>query len=61
MAVLIKAEVQGQTRQGSNGMFGLLSGGLKQAPGFVLHTAHTIKGGWRIRMTTVGAQWEIRS
>lgn len=48
MAVLITAEVQGQTQQGYDGMFSMLSGGLKQAPGFVLHTAHPIEGGWRI-------------
>ena len=48
MAVLITAEVQGQTQQGYDGMFSMLSDGLKQAPGFVLHTAHPIEGGWRI-------------
>jgi quinol monooxygenase YgiN len=48
MTVLVTAEVQGQTRQGYEGMFAALSDGLKQAPGFVLHTAHPIEGGWRI-------------
>ncbi|MBT2303699.1 hypothetical protein J7E70_24955 [Variovorax paradoxus] len=48
MTVLVTAEVQGQTRQGYEGMFSALSDGLKQAPGFVLHTAHPIEGGWRI-------------
>ena len=48
MAVLVTAEVQGQTQQGYDGMFAVLADGLKQAPGFVLHTAHPIEGGWRI-------------
>jgi quinol monooxygenase YgiN len=48
MAVLVTAEVQGQTQLGYDGMFSVLSDGLKQAPGFVLHTAHPIEGGWRI-------------
>lgn len=29
-------------------MLGKLEDGLKQAPGFVLHTAHPIEQGWRI-------------
>lgn len=44
MTVLVTAEVQGQTRQGYEGMFSALSDGLKQAPGFVLHAAHPIEG-----------------
>ena len=48
MAVLVTAEVPGQTEQGYDGMLGLLASALKQAPGFILHTAHPIEGGWRI-------------
>jgi hypothetical protein len=48
MAVLVTAEVQGQTQQGYDGMLGLVANGLKQAPGFILHTAHPIEGGWRV-------------
>ena len=48
MAVLITAEVQGQTQQGYDGMLVNLADGLKQAPGFILHTAHPIEGGWRV-------------
>lgn len=48
MAVLVSAEVQGQTQQGYDGMFTVLAHGLKQAPGFILHTAHPIEGGWRV-------------
>jgi hypothetical protein len=48
MPVLVTAEVQGQTQQGYDGMLNVLASALKQAPGFVLHTAHPIDGGWRI-------------
>ena len=48
MAVLVTAEVSGQTEQGYDGMLGLLATALRQAPGFILHTAHPIDGGWRI-------------
>jgi hypothetical protein len=48
MAVLVTAEVQGQTQQGYDGMFAALADVEKQAPGFLLHTAHPIEGGWRI-------------
>ena len=48
MPVLITAEVKDQTQQGYEGMRTLLADALKQAPGFVLHTAHPIEGGWRI-------------
>ena len=47
-SVLITAEVKGQTQQGYEGMRSVLSDALKQAPGFVLHTAHPVDGGWRI-------------
>jgi hypothetical protein len=48
MAVLVTAEIQGQTPQGYDGMLGMLESALKQAPGFVLHTSHPIEGGWRV-------------
>lgn len=48
MAVLVIGEVPGQTRQGYDGMLGLLEAVLRQAPGFVLHTAHPVEGGWRV-------------
>lgn len=48
MAVLITAEVKGQTREGYDGMLGKLAEWLKQAPGFILHTAHPVEGGWRV-------------
>jgi hypothetical protein len=48
MAVMVIAEVQGQTEPGYDGMLELLTGSLRQADGFVLHTAHAVDGGWRI-------------
>jgi len=48
MAVLITADVQGQTPQGYEAMLAKLEGELKKAPGFVLQTAHAIDGGWRV-------------
>lgn len=48
MAVLVIAEVPGQTQEGYDGLFVALAGTLKQAQGFILHTAHPVAGGWRI-------------
>lgn len=48
MAVLVTAEVPGQTQQGYDGMLSMLQSPLKQAPGFILHTAYPVEGGWRI-------------
>lgn len=48
MAVLITAEVAGQTQQGYDGMLQFLEEIIKVAPGFILHTAHPIEGGWRV-------------
>ena len=48
MAVLVTAEVQGQTEQGYDAMLEILAVALKQAPGFVFHSAHAVEGGWRI-------------
>ena len=48
MAILVTADVPGQTAQGYDSMLGMLANAVKQAPGFVLHTAHPIEGGWRI-------------
>jgi hypothetical protein len=48
MAVLVTAEVAGQTQQGYDGMLTALDGPLRRASGFVLHTAYPIEGGWRV-------------
>jgi hypothetical protein len=48
MAVLMTAEVAGQTQQGYDGMLQFLAESIKVAPGFILHTAHPVEGGWRV-------------
>ena len=48
MAVLVTAEVPGQTQQGYDGMLSVLGSALKAAPGFILHTAFPVEGGWRV-------------
>ena len=48
MAVLVTAEVAGQTREGYDGMLEALTETIRTAPGFVLHTGHPVEGGWRI-------------
>jgi hypothetical protein len=48
MAVMLIAEIEGQTESGYGGMFNSLSSALKQADGFVLHTAYPVNGGWRV-------------
>jgi hypothetical protein len=48
MAVIVTAEVSGQTEQGYDGMLSGLANLITQAPGFILHVAHPIEGGWRI-------------
>lgn len=48
MAVLVTADVKGQTQQGYDGMFGVLGPAVKQAKGFILHMAHPTEDGWRV-------------
>ena len=48
MAVLVTAEVAGQTTQGYDSMLSVLEAALKAAPGFILHTAFPVEGGWRV-------------
>lgn len=48
MAVMVTAEVPGQTEQGYDGMRAGLEAAIKAAPGFVFHSAHPIDGGWRV-------------
>jgi hypothetical protein len=48
MAVLVTAEVPGQTRQGYDDMRAMLESAPKQARGLVLHTSHPVEGGWRV-------------
>ena len=48
MAMLVTVEVKGQTEPGYDGMRSALSAPLRQAKGFILHTAHPVEGGWRV-------------
>ena len=48
MAVMVTAEVAGQTRQGYDAIRAGLEGPLKSAPGLILHTSHEVEGGWRV-------------
>ena len=48
MAVMITAEVPGQTPEGYDGMIGALGGPLRGAKGFIAHWSHPIEGGWRV-------------
>jgi hypothetical protein len=47
MAILIMAEVPNQTREGYEGVLAMVESLLKQAPGFVMHAAYPVEGGWR--------------
>ena len=48
MAVIVVAEVQGQTAAGYDGMLSVLAERAKQAQGFVLHSAYVVDGHWRV-------------
>jgi len=48
MAVIMTSEIAGQTLQGYDGLFAVVSPALQQAKGFVLHVSHPLDGGWRV-------------
>lgn len=48
MAVLVTADVQGQTQKGFDGMIGMLKDALENAPGFILVTGYPAGGSWRV-------------
>ena len=48
MAVMVTADVPGQTQEGYDGMRGMLHDALKRAPGLILHSGYAIEGGWRV-------------
>lgn len=48
MAVLVTAEVPGQTPQGYDPMLAAMKPALQAAPGFVLHVAYDTPDGWRV-------------
>lgn len=47
MAVLVTAEVKGQTQEGFDGILGALEHALKEAPGFILVTGFPVEASWR--------------
>lgn len=49
MAVIITAEVAGQTREGYDGMLSALAEPMRQTPGFLFHGAYQgDDGSWRV-------------
>ena len=48
MAILMTADVPGQTEAGYRPMLIALEDALRSAPGFVMHVAHPVEGGWRV-------------
>ena len=47
MAVLVIADVQGQTAEGYDGMLAALEADMKDAPGFIAHGAGPSVDGWK--------------
>jgi hypothetical protein len=47
MAVLVFAEVEGQTQEKYDGMIEILGPALRQAKGFIAHGAGPARDGWR--------------
>jgi hypothetical protein len=48
LPILISADVPGQTKEGYEETIRALGSSLKSAPGFIMHFAHPIEGGWRV-------------
>lgn len=48
MAVIMMAEVHGQTESGYDGMLSVLADLARQADGFVLHSAYRVDDSWRV-------------
>lgn len=48
MAVMMIANVAGQTPEGYERMLGVVGGALSRAPGFLMHTSHPSEGGWQV-------------
>jgi len=48
VAVLVTADVPGQTEEGYDGMLAALEPALRQAKGFIAHGAGPDGGGWRV-------------
>lgn len=48
MAVIVIAEVHGQTESGYDGMLNVLADRARQAEGFLLHSAYRVDDSWRV-------------
>jgi len=48
MAVIVVADVHGQTEAGYDGMLKVLADVARQTEGFVLHSAYCVDGNWRV-------------
>jgi hypothetical protein len=48
MAVLVIADVKGQTQQGFDGIVAAIGEAMRQAPGFILLSGHATDDGWRV-------------
>ncbi|GAB4483740.1 MAG: hypothetical protein OHK0044_33140 [Burkholderiaceae bacterium] len=48
MAVIVMADVHGQTEAGYDGMLKVLADPIRQAEGFVLHSAYCVDGRWHV-------------
>jgi len=48
MAILVTAEVSGQTREGYDGMLEALGDAIRTAPGFIAHFAAQTGDRWRV-------------
>lgn len=48
MAVLISAEVKGQTTEGYDGMVADMGAVIRDVPGRLLHASHATEDGWRV-------------
>ena len=48
MAVMMTAEVAGQTAEGYDQVLRLVGEAARRAPGFMLHASHAVDGGWRV-------------
>jgi hypothetical protein len=48
MAVIVIAEVHGQTESGYDGMLNVLADRARQADGFLLHSAYRVDDSWRV-------------
>jgi hypothetical protein len=61
MAVLVTADVPGQTEEGYDAILAALEEPIRKAPGFIATFSHPIDGGWRVielwESSKEAAQW----